>query len=168
MKEKIYLKEGEFTDYKGLVHKFIVAAVSIPEETAIVEVGDDIDYEEIDCPKSVRIGVAICNPKDEYDKELGAKIAINKARKATNYALYATLPGMINTAVVEALVDQEVKFIIGNPSRVIPGYYEEKKRWEAKKAFQAEIDALSEEDKKFYEELTSDQHKAVWKMLGVK
>ena len=152
MKTKVVTVLDEFKDFRGLTHKFVVAAVS-EEVDAVVDIYD-YDGNIEDCSsitKIVKLGVAICNPNDEYDEKKGKMIAINKAHAATDYALYATLPGMINTAVVEALVKQEVAFIKENPNRVIPGYAEEKQKFESRQKLQAQLDSLSPEEKEFYD-----------------
>lgn len=151
MKEKIVTVTSEFVDFKGVTHKFIVAAVSAEVDASIDIYGGEgsvVDY--ADAYKAVKLGVAVCNPVDEYEEEKGKMIAINKARSNTDYALYATLPGMINTAVVDALVAQEVAFIKSNPDRVIPGYVEEKIKYNKRKEFEKALDALTDEEKAFY------------------
>ena len=150
MKEKIVTVISEFTDFKGQVHKFVVAAVSTPVD-AEIEIYDEseiVNWAGIE--KAVKLGVAICNPVDEYSEEKGKMIAINKARNNVDYALYATLPGMINTAVVDALVKQEVEFIKANPGRVIPGYIDEKEKFEYRQELAKQIASLSDEEKAVY------------------
>ena len=107
-----------------------------------------VDYAE--ATKAVKIGVAVCNPLDKYDEEKGKMIAICKARNSSNYALYATLPGMINTAVVNALISQEVAFIKNNPDRVIPGYNEEKIKYMKRAELNKAIESLTDEEKAYY------------------
>ena len=151
MKEKIVTVVSEFTDFRGKVHKFVVAAVSMKVDADIQLYGEDEELEGFTyVEKAVKLGVAVCNPTDEYSEEKGKMIAINKARNTVDYALYATLPGMINTAVVDALIKQEIEFIKNNPVRVIPGYIEEKEKYEKRKAFAAALDALTEEERSVY------------------
>ena len=151
MKEKIVTVISEFTDFKGQIHKFVVAAVSEPVDAAIdIYGGEGTVYDYTDAQKAVKLGVAICNPVDEYSEEKGKMIAINKARNNVDYALYATLPGMINTAVVDALVKQEVEFIKANPGRVIPGYIDEKEKFEYRQELAKQIASLSDEEKAVY------------------
>lgn len=167
MKQKIVTIIDEFTDFKGQVHKFVVAAVSEEIDAAIdiySEEGDVVEY--ADATKAVKLGVAICNPVDEYDEEKGKMIAINKANANVDYALYATLPGMINTAVVDALVKQEVEFIKANPGRVIPGYIEEKEKYEARQAFDKKIAELTNEEKAFLDALISHKYPKVEALLN--
>ncbi len=167
MKEKIVTVISEFTDFKGDVHKFVVAAVSMPVD-AEIDIYDEED--EIagwtSAEKVVKLGVAICNPVDEYDEEKGKMIAINKAKNCDDYALYATLPGMINTAVVDALIKQEVEFIKNNPARVIPGYIEEKEKYEKRKAFAAALNALTEEERSVYNAMKEHKFPKVEALLN--
>ena len=150
MKEKIVTVTSEFTDFKGQIHKFIIAAVSSEVDAAIDIYGDEGVVDYADAMKAVKLGVAVCNPVDEYDEEKGKMIAINKARGCSDYALFATLPGMINTAVVNALIAQEVEFIKNNPDRVIPGYLDEKIKFIEREERKKAIDALTDEEKVVY------------------
>ena len=157
MKEKIVTVISEFTDFRGVIHKFVVAAVSINIDGDILVRPDEYLERGADITKAVKLGVAICNPVDEFDEEKGKMIAINKARDSYDYALYATKPGMINTAVVEALISQEIAFIQNNPDRVISGYLDEKIKFlEREKRKNAE-NALTEEEKAVY--LAMKEHK---------
>ena len=157
MKEKIVTVVSEFTDFKGIIHKFVVAAVSVSVDGDVL-IRTDEDFERgSDIPKAVKLGVAICNPVDKFDEEKGKMIAISKAHENYDYALYATKPGMINTAVVNALISQEIAFIQNNPDRVIPGYLEEKVKFLERKKRQNAENALSEEEKAVY--LAMKEHK---------
>lgn len=166
MKEKIVTVISEFTDFRGKIHKFVVAAVSMQVD-AEVEIYNDSEVAEwIPTEKTVRLGVAICNPVDEYSEEKGKMIAINKARNNLEYALYATLPGMINTAVVNALVVQEVEFIKNNPARVIPGYIEEKEKFEKRQEFAKKLAELTEEEKAVYKAMKDHKYPKVEALLN--
>lgn len=166
MKEKIVTVVSEFTDFKGLVHKFVVAAVSMTVDAEVDLYDEDklVGWSYID--KAVKLGVAVCNPEDEYSEEKGKMIAISKARGTNDYALFATLPGMINTAVVDALIKQEVEFIKNNPVRVIPGYIEEKEKFEKRKAFEAALNALTEEERSVYDAMKEHKFPKVEALLN--
>lgn len=166
MKEKIVTVISEFTDFRGKIHKFIVAAVSTPvdAEVEIYDEGEVVDWTSAE--KAVKLGVAVCNPVDEYSEEKGKMIAINKARSCSYYALYATLPGMINTAVVNALVAQEVEFIKNNPARVIPGYLDEKEKFEKRQEFAKKLAELSEEEKVVYKAMKDHKYPKVEALLN--
>ena len=166
MKEKIVTVVSEFTDFKGIIHKFVVAAVSEPidAEVEIFDDGEVINYASIS--KTVKLGVSICNPIDIFDEEKGKMIAINKAKNSSDYALYATKPGMINTAVVNALVAQEVEFIKNNPSRVIPGYIDEKEKFEKRQKFINKFAELTEEEKEHYKAIKEHKYPKVEALLN--
>ena len=166
MKEKIVTVVSEFTDFRGIIHKFVVAAVSTQVE-AEVEIYNDSEVAEwIPTEKAVKLGVAICNPTDTFDEEKGKMIAINKARNNSDYALYATLPGMINTVVVNALVAQEIAFIKNNPARIIPGYIEEKEKFEKRQKFTKKLAELTEEEKVVYEAIKNHKYPKVEALLN--
>lgn len=166
MKEKIVTVISEFTDFRGTIHKFVVAAVSINIDGDILVRLDEYLERGADITKAVKLGVAICNPVDEFDEEKGKMIAINKARNSYDYALYATLPGMINTAVVNALVAQEVEFIKNNPARVIPGYFDEKEKFEKRQKFAKKLAELTEEEKVIYEAIKNHKYPKVESLLN--
>jgi hypothetical protein len=166
MKEKIVTVISEFTDFRGKVHKFVVAAVSMPVDAEIEIYGDSEVIDWTSAEKAVKLGVAVCNPVDEYSEEKGKMIAINKARSTSDYALYATLPGMINTAVVNALVAQEVEFIKNNPARVIPGYLDEKEKFEKRQEFAKKLAELTEEEKAIYEAMKDHKYPKVEALLN--
>lgn len=166
MKEKIVTVISEFTDFRGKVHKFVVAAVSMPVDAEIEIYGDSEVIDWTSAEKAVKLGVAVCNPVDEYSEEKGKMIAINKARNSSDYALYATLPGMINTAVVNALVAQEVEFIKNNPARVIPGYLDEKEKFEKRQEFAKKLAELTEEEKAIYEAMKDHKYPKVEALLN--
>ena len=166
MKEKIVTVISEFTDFRGKVHKFVVAAVSMPVDAEIEIYGESEVVDWTSAEKAVKLGVAVCNPVDEYSEEKGKMIAINKARSTSDYALYATLPGMINTAVVNALVTQEVEFIKNNPARVIPGYLDEKEKFEKRQEFAKKLAELTEEEKAVYKAMKDHKYPKVEALLN--
>lgn len=157
MKEKVSYKIGQFTDYLGNVHKFVIAGVSKSHpgkesEICISEYDlyDGILIDEEVAAKALLIGVAICNPKDTFDEEKGKKIAYQKAINYENLhhpALYTTRPGYINTEVVDALLNNVANYITKDPGSVIPGYDESKKKFN-KRAADAEFIANSSESLK--------------------
>jgi hypothetical protein len=73
---------------------------------------------------------------------------------------------MINTAVVDALIKQEVEFIKNNPVRVIPGYIEEKEKFEKRKAFEAALNALTEEERSVYDAMKEHKFPKVEALLN--
>ena len=118
MKEYIEYLKDSFTDYTGKEHYFIIAAISQELPTKTEEIGrDDLkDYDVIHevsmyiedygtedylgvVTKVLRLGVAMCNPVDQYNEKTGIMKATARARKS-DPALYSRDKGTINTKVV--------------------------------------------------------------------
>lgn len=152
MKEYIETITDSFTDYKGEVHHFVIAAISqtLPKYASelkncpIGHEDDEVTYEiEIyvaeygsydymtPLSKALKIGIAICNPTDKFDEEVGRLKAIARARNS-NPVMYVTDQGIINTKMVKALLEQEANYLKNNPEKYIQGYADTKKRYEAR------------------------------------
>lgn len=131
MKERVEFRIDSFIDYTGIERKFVMAAVSQETDAAIAEWFDEANYEdERVSPKRLSIGVSVCRAEDEFNEEIGKTIALGKARKGMNHALYSTDSGLINRGVVNALLDQEVAFFKQCPGKYIAGYNVEKEAYE--------------------------------------
>jgi hypothetical protein len=137
VKNRVVFRNGMFTDYKGNQRQYIVAAVSertddcygIPATVVCGGIKPDI-IETRDAVKKLTLGFAICSPEDKWDEELGKTIALGKAVKRPARVMWVSHAGMINTDVVNALVEQEMKFFENNPGCVIAGYDEAKRKYE--------------------------------------
>lgn len=137
VKNRVVYRNGIFTDYKGNQRQYIVAAVSertddcygIPATVVCGEMKPDI-IETRDAVKKLTLGFAICSPEDKWDEELGKTIALGKAVKRPARVMWVSHAGMINTDVVNALIEQEMKFFENNPGCVIAGYDEAKRKYE--------------------------------------
>lgn len=136
VKNRVIYHNGIFTDYKGNQRQYIVAAVSEHTENAdgvysmVLEKGknpDEILYS--DAVKKLTLGFAICSPEDQWNEELGKTIALGKAIKRPARIMWVSHAGMINTDVVNALVEQEMKFFENNPGSIIAGYDEAKRKY---------------------------------------
>lgn len=130
-KERIETLVDSFVDENGDTRHFVIAAVSevLPTEDISYEVTyyDEYDADVVDyVVKSLRLGWAICNPIDEFNEELGKRIAVGRALKNQTAALYSTKLGYINTKVVKAFLEQEAQFFKENPQIHIAGYKRKK------------------------------------------
>lgn len=136
VKNRVEFREGKFTDYLGNERKYIVAAVSerMPEASMVIyENNQKVDEIIInDVCKKLSLGFAVCSPEDKWDIELGKTIALGKAVKRPARVLFATHSGMINTEVVNALINQEMKYFENSPGSVIAGYNEAEAKYKAK------------------------------------
>ena len=160
MSSKEYVKYvcGEFVDYEGATHKFVVAGVSVPEPMTkdgyLVSIegnpniynSNGLHLQEYNPIKGLMIGVSVCSPKDKYDEELGKKIAYSKAINIkdldTHTALYTPIPGLINDTVVTAILNNYADYIKRNPGAVVKGYNSAEKKFkenEAKKQFEESL-----------------------------
>ena len=79
--------------------------------------------------KMLTIGVAVRCLSDK-DNGYGERIAYGKAVKLKNHVLYATHPGMINTKMVKALLEQEAEHFKKDPGSYLAGYNKDKFRYE--------------------------------------
>lgn len=123
VKNRIEYRIGEFTDFAGRQRKYVVAAVS-----ELIDCGC-VTTMRGEVVKKLSLGFSICNPDDKWDEELGKKIALGKAMKRPSRVLYASHASMINTDVVNALINQEMKYAEKTPSTVFKGYETAEKKW---------------------------------------
>ena len=154
----IYLTDS-FVDYAGKEHKIVACALSQSPETFLdggLRVGwvddrnrflDTVEPDEM-IYRMVTIGMAVCNPTDEFDEEKGKKIAYNKAANVEGLPrLYTAGKGIITRELVEVFLNQQVKFVKENPEILIPGYDKAKAAYEAKVAAETAIENLTEDER---------------------
>lgn len=139
---KVEYKIDKFTDFAGFEREFILAAVSVPilvEDRAWIPAIDTFngtEYEDercIDCEKLLLIGISVRNAQDKYDEEVGKKIAVGKAMKFKGKQLIANHAGLINTKMVQALLEQEAEYFKRDPQSYIAGYNNARKKWQEKR-----------------------------------
>jgi hypothetical protein len=120
-KNKTVYLQGTFKDYAGIERPYIFCAVSVIEEGWVVTENDNEDL----IVKTLRIGLSVVHEVDleKSTEELGKQIAYGKAMSSKACSvLYSNNSGLINTAVVEALLRQEEKHFLNNPGKYIAGY----------------------------------------------
>lgn len=146
MKERVEYRVDKFVDFTGLERQFVMVALSQEVYAEIDPDAENWDEDAIMSDKCLSIGVAVCQPEDEFNEEMGIQIATGKARKLHNHALYSTDPGLINRGVVNALLDQEVAFFKQCPGKYLKGYDAAKEIYEENSRM-VELEAsLSEEE----------------------
>lgn len=171
MKEHIEVITDSFTDYAGKVHHFVIAAISqvLPTCSSQLEDNptgcDDLDvshevaifiedYGTHDymgtVSKIVRLGISMCNPVDTFNEKVGIHKATARAKKA-NPTLYASDPGVINTRVVRALLEQEAEYLKHNPENFITGYAEMRDRYLTRQKMEAMKENFSDLENKVVE-----------------
>lgn len=177
MKERINYLVDSFVDYKGVEHKFVVAAVSSTLPKTGEELGEIECYRDSEVThevniyvedygtwdylgiigKVVRLGVAICNPTDVFNEQVGMRKAVARARN-NEPAIYANIDnmGVINTELVKALLKQEAGFIKENPDAFIAGYNDAKKKFEYGKKMEKVAEGFTDFEKQVIENLEKD------------
>lgn len=123
-KERIETLVDSFIDENGYTRHFVIAAISIVfDESNEPDVVLDSNAKQCqNVIKGLKLGFSICNPADEFDINLGIKIAIGRARKNSEYAILVSEPGFINTKLVQAFLEQEAEYFKHNPESRIAGY----------------------------------------------
>jgi len=141
---KTIYRIDKFTDFNGVEREFIIAAVSVDTakdckdmfiNESFVSLSNDMDVWDLKAPKLLLLGVAVRNANDTYDEELGMKIALGKALKVlddpdkqTGKIIAVSDKGLINSAVVDAILDQEAAYFKRNPGSYITGYDKKAKK----------------------------------------
>lgn len=146
-----------FIDFKGETHRVTLCALSRSPETTD---GDDLmvawtDGDTVDDSadifhevfRAVSLGMAICCPSDEkvFSEEIGKKIAKNRAEKAVP-KFVSLFPGVINTTLIRAFLNQEMEYIKKNPEQFIVGYSEAKARYDKKVNLDKTIKNLTQDE----------------------
>ena len=117
MKEIISYVHGSFVDYRGDEHHVTVCGLSVKTNKFI------------DIEKFLRIGVSICNPSDDYDVNVGESMALSRARGKNAIIMTTNKSGMFNTATVNCILNDYLKYILDDPGAIIKGYDEGKVRY---------------------------------------
>lgn len=125
--DRVQVIEDVFIDCAGKHHKFMIAAVSTRIDGYAGE-NDDL-FDEVNIEKKLSIGISVCNPEDTYNARIAYMQATGRARKNNDRVMFVNRPGMINTKMVQALLEQEAEFLKSNPDFLIKGYSEFEKRW---------------------------------------
>lgn len=135
-KEKVETVIDSFVDKEGRKHYFVVAAVSEVFPTKD-EDGYELSYElvrynEFDGEtlqffvKGLKLGWAFCNPNDEFNESLGITIATGRDRKNEHYEWVSSNYGSINTATVQALLNEKVRWFKEDPENRLIEYSRKK------------------------------------------
>jgi hypothetical protein len=138
---KTVFRKGTFEDYAGVKRPYVFAAVSTQLSS------EEVSIEGAPFPlKAVGVGFSIVHPSDlnrtkkktvkgveievpVYDEKIGEQIAVGKAVASNNlHVLYTAAQGMINTKVVQALLEQEEAHFLTNPKDYIANYERDRVR----------------------------------------
>ena len=179
-KDIVMYKNGSFVDFQGVTRQFVVCALSTSQfNNDMQEVyltaynANGVVEGETLLSRAVFIGIAVCNPVDEWDEEKGKMIALSKARgfKATapekSAALFTTRAGMISEPLVQALLTREVEHIKEDPECAIKGYNQMKARWEEKQEMAKYIEDTPENLLELGEKLATLKDSDIARVINV-
>jgi len=125
----------KFVDYRNKEREFVLAAVSIPMR-GVADLWEHVKDAPkfpnlLDVEKVLAIGMSIRHPEDSYNEEFGKRIAVGKALKGKGKYIIVTDPGLVNTKMVTALLQQEAEYFKRNPESYIAGYTRAAKKWKS-------------------------------------
>lgn len=152
MKEHVDVLKDAFVDYAGKTHNFVIAAISneLVDEDGVLPIVMKVKNLVAECgdslEKGVSIGIAICNPEDEFSEQVGVLKATARARNSSPI-LYTTGKGYVNQTLVRALLQQEANYLKNNPEVYIPGYNDSKERYLKNKKMEEMKDNFTEVEK---------------------
>lgn len=141
-----------FTDFAGEKHYVVMCALSkshfdqdnsllvgwIDNKSYTLNLSMDPCY---DVYRSLSLGIAICNPKDDFDEEVGKKIAYNKAN-ISDPVLYSIKKGEINSAFTQSYLRNKMDFLKDHPERFIATYSEAEENYKEMQNLVAEMNSL--------------------------
>ena len=145
MKTKVAYKEGKFVDFTGVERPFVLAAVSVEDNSAMTvshlePLGVDCFEADLTLDKGVYLGISVLHPSDigskevikdgekvnvpVYNLEVGKTIAKNKALKVETCVgvVLGYTGGILGASVIDAILEQEAKYFVANPSKYLAGY----------------------------------------------
>lgn len=122
MKKVAEFIEGTFIDYKGDKREYTICALSCP-----IEEGDDkASDSEV---KQLRLGIAVRRDGDEYVRGIGMAEAERKAKENPFSVLRSDTCGVINSTMVQAVLEQEAEFFEKNPGKYLAAYKADAERY---------------------------------------
>lgn len=135
-------KTGEFTDFKGKLHKFTVCALVLEASNLVLAYPNVYESQLKEFTKGsqpmesshlIVFGVSFCCPQDmpNYKESLGKKIAFNRAKSAKIPAKrwIALNTTSITRDFMEAVLKAEVEYVQEHPEKFIKGYKEENEKY---------------------------------------
>lgn len=140
---KVFSKEGSFRHYEGDNRKYIMVAVvdNLKEKkdgkpvanfcfagADIINKNEYISSKDWRITKTLSFGIAVCHPNDEFNEEVGKKIAIEKAQRNNEIrrCIAFSHHGLIDDYMIEYLLSREMKAFENNPGAFLTNYTEDK------------------------------------------
>lgn len=148
-----------FTDYKGEDKHFVLAGITITPG-------------EKEMPKCLTLGVAVCDPKDSFEEEIGKQISRGRALKAVEekdyaHAVFSYDNGLLGQNTVSAILKQEAEYLKNHPERYIKSYACDKEKYlkeqEISKKYK-ELDSEAKDIVEYLKDCTDDLRDTIYKI----
>ena len=120
---KYLYKVDSFIDFEGKERKFVLLCVTINDPSLI------LNAHFTEAERYLNLGVALCNEVDEFDEQLGVKIALGRAQKKLNHMIVFQRGSMINNDLVNTILERESAYLKKDPGFYIEGYDVAKDRY---------------------------------------
>lgn len=121
---KYLYKVDSFIDFEGKERKFVLLCATI-NNLSFVYNGNNV----IEAERYLNLGIALCNEVDEFDEQLGVKIALGRAQKKLNHMIAFQRGSMINNDLVNTILERESAYLKKDPGFYIEGYDVAKDRY---------------------------------------
>ena len=120
---KYLYKVDSFIDFEGKERKFILLCATINMPSLILNIHYTV------AERYLNLGIALCNEVDEFDEQLGVKIALGRAQKKLNHMIVFQRGSMINNDLVNTILERESAYLKKDPGFYIEGYDVAKDRY---------------------------------------
>ena len=120
---KYLYKVDSFIDFEGKERKFVLLCATINNPSLI------LNTQFTEAERYLNLGIALCNEVDEFDEQLGVKIALGRAQKKLNYMIVFQRGSMINKDLVNTILERESAYLKKDPGFYIEGYDVAKDRY---------------------------------------
>lgn len=115
---KYLYKVDSFVDFEGKERKFVLLCATINKQTMSSDCFGNIMISD----RFLNLGIALCNEVDEFNEQLGVKIALGRAQKKLNHVIIFQRGSMINNDLVNTILEREVAYLKKDPGFYIEGY----------------------------------------------
>ena len=120
---KYLYKVDSFIDFEGKERKFILLCATINNPSLI------LNTQLTEAERYLNLGIALCNEVDEFNEQLGVKIALGRAQKKLNHMIVFQRGSMINNGLVNTILERESAYLKKDPGFYIEGYDVAKDRY---------------------------------------
>ena len=120
---KYLYKVDSFIDFEGKERKFVLLCATINDPSLI------LNTQFTQAGRYLNLGIALCNEVDEFDEQLGVKIALGRAQKKLNHMIVFQRGSMINNDLVNTILERESAYLKKDPGFYIEGYDVAKDRY---------------------------------------